>query len=147
MSDVLVIVVIAALVVALVAVLILARRRPAPGPVLDEDALRRLVERRSVARSRRHRQREPAPEPDLGRFALLSHEAAAAAEAADAVRRTAAEAADELRTRPGRTPNRCGPTPGRKPSAPSRLPARRPRNCGTTSSPNGIGSPSRRQQR
>ncbi len=99
MSDVLVIVVIAALVVALVAVLILARRRPAPGPVLDEDALRRLVEKAVSRPVEATPAAEPAPEPDLGRFALLSHEAAAAAEAADAVRRTAAEAADELRTR------------------------------------------------
>ena len=99
MSDVLVIVVIAALVVALVAVLIVARRRPAPGPVLDEDALRRLVEQAVSRPVEATPAAEPAPEPDLGRFALLSHEAAAAAEAADAVRRTAAEAADELRTR------------------------------------------------
>ncbi|MGS0686994.1 ribonuclease Y [Nakamurella sp. GG22] len=99
MSDVLVIVVIAALVVALVAVLIVARRRPAPAPALDEDALRRLVEQAVNRPVEASATAEPAPEPDLGRFALLSHEAAAAAEAADAVRRTAAEAADELRAR------------------------------------------------
>ena len=101
MSDVLVIAVIAALVVALVAVTVLSRRRPPPAPALDEEALRRLLEQ-AVNR--------PAPlpdvadadgelEPDLGRFALLSHEAAAAADAAEAVRRTASDAADELRAR------------------------------------------------
>ncbi len=101
MSDVLVIAVIAALVAVLIAVVVVSRRRPPAAPLLDEDALRRLVEQ---AVSRPATEPGPAdtaaePEPDLGRFALLSHEAAAAADAADAVRRTAAEAADELRAR------------------------------------------------
>ncbi len=101
MSDVFLIVVIAALVAALVAVVVLSRRRPPAAPVLDEQALRRLVEE---AVGKPVQQAESADtdrdaEPDLGRFALLSHEAAAAADAADAVRRTAADAADELRAR------------------------------------------------
>ncbi len=101
MSDVLVIVVIAALVAALVAVVVLSRRRPPSAPVLDEEALRRLVEQ-AVSRPVPDTETEDSAgqaEPDLGRFALLSHEASAAADAADAVRRTAAEAADELRAR------------------------------------------------
>ncbi len=101
MSDVLVIAVIAALVAALVAVVVLSRRRPPSAPALDEEALRRLVEQ-AVNRPAPDTETEDAPapaEPDLGRFALLSHEAAAAADAAEAVRRTAADAADELRTR------------------------------------------------
>ena len=96
MSDALVVVLIGALLVTLAAVVVLARRRPTPGPAIDEDTIRRLLQdatRPSPAET------EPKPEPDLGRFALLSHEAAAAAEAADTVRRTAAEAADELRAR------------------------------------------------
>ena len=96
MSDALVIVLIGALLVALAAVVVLARRRPAPGRAMDEEAIRRLLQD-AVGRPRREPSRR-SREPDLGRFALLSHEAAAAAEAADAVRRTAAEAADELRT-------------------------------------------------
>ncbi len=94
MSDALVIVLIGALLVALAAVVILARRHPAPQPVMDEEAIRRLLQD-----AVKPEPAEAKPEPDLGRFALLSHEAAAAAEAADTVRRTAAEAADELRTR------------------------------------------------
>ncbi|MEP6562022.1 MAG: Rnase Y domain-containing protein, partial [Nakamurella sp.] len=100
MSEALVIVLIVALLVALVAVLVLARRRTPAGPGLDEEALRRLVEqavnRPSAASTSPDTDRA---EPDLGRFALLSHEAAAAADAADAVRRTASEAADELQSR------------------------------------------------
>ncbi|MET0967064.1 MAG: ribonuclease Y [Nakamurella sp.] len=99
MSEALVIVLIVALLVALVAVLVLARRRAPVAPGLDEQALKRLVEeavnRPGSAADAEH----PPAEPDLGRFALLSHEAAAAADAADAVRRTASEAADELQTR------------------------------------------------
>jgi len=99
MSEALVIVLIVALLVALVAVLVLARRRAPVAPGLDEEALKRLVEeavnRPGSAADAEH----PPAEPDLGRFALLSHEAAAAADAADAVRRTASEAADELQTR------------------------------------------------
>ena len=102
MSEALVITIVLAIVIvaAAVAVVVVLRRRPPAGPGLDEDALRRLVVE-AVGRP-------PAPttteestpaEPDLGRFALLSHEAAAAAEAADTVRRTASEAADELRAR------------------------------------------------
>jgi ribonuclease Y len=102
MSDAVVVVVLtAALLVAVVAMLVLIRRRPPTGPVLDEDALRRLVEQavsRPTAEAVVPQSSEKA-EPDLGRFALLSHEAAAAAEAADAVRRTASEAADELQSR------------------------------------------------
>ena len=99
MSEALVIVLIAALLVALVAVLMLARRRAPAAPGLDEEALKRLVEQ-AVNRPSSAADSEHAPaEPDLGRFALLSHEAAAAADAADAVRRTASEAADELQTR------------------------------------------------
>jgi len=102
MSETVVVVVLtAALLVAVVAMLVLVRRRPPTGPVLDEDALRRLVEQavnRPAAESTASESTAQA-EPDLGRFALLSHEAAAAAEAADAVRRTASEAADELQSR------------------------------------------------
>jgi len=99
MSEALVIVLIVALLVALVAVLVLARRRAPVAPGLDEEALKRLVEQ-AVNRPVPAADAERAPaEPDLGRFALLSHEAAAAADAADAVRRTASEAADELQTR------------------------------------------------
>jgi ribonuclease Y len=101
MSDVLLIVMIAALVAALVAVVVLSRRRPPAAPVLDEQALRRLVEE-AVGKPAPQVERADTPrdgDPDLGRFALLSHEAAAAADAAEAVRRTAAEAADELRAR------------------------------------------------
>ncbi len=96
MSDALVIVLIGALLVALAAVVILARRHPAPPPAMDEEAIRRLLQ---DAVRPAPEEVEAKPEPDLGRFALLSHEAAAAADAADAVRRTAAEAADELRNR------------------------------------------------
>jgi ribonuclease Y len=97
-SDALVIVLIIAVLVAVGALLVVVRRKPAPAPApapVDEEALRRLLDEavsRSVADAK------PA-EPDLGRFALLSHEAQAAAEAADAVRRTAAEAAEELSNR------------------------------------------------
>lgn len=99
MSDVLVIVVIAALATALVAVVL--RRRPPAAPAFDQDALRRLVEQ-AVTRSGREPDISESTQeaaPDLGRFALLSHEATAAADAAEAVRRTAAEAADDLRSR------------------------------------------------
>jgi ribonuclease Y len=102
MSEALVIMIVltAALLIAVIAVLVLARRRPPAAPGLDEETLRRLVEQAvshsSVGTSPAT---EPAAEPDLGRFALLSHEATAAAEAADAVRRTATEAADELQNR------------------------------------------------
>ena len=93
MSDALVIALILALLVAVGAVVALARRKPmAPPPAVDEDSLRRLLDE---AVSRSASEVKPAAEPDLGRFALLSHEAQAAAEAADAVRRTAAEAAEE----------------------------------------------------
>ncbi len=99
MSDVLVIVVIGALATALVAVVL--RRRPPAAPAFDQDALRRLVEQ-AVTRSGREPDISESTQeaaPDLGRFALLSHEATAAADAAEAVRRTAAEAADDLRSR------------------------------------------------
>ncbi|HOZ60095.1 MAG TPA: ribonuclease Y [Nakamurella multipartita] len=97
MSDALVIALILALLVAVGAVVALARRKPvAPPPAVDEDSLRRLLDE---AVSRSASEIKPAAEPDLGRFALLSHEAQAAAEAADAVRRTAAEAAEELSLR------------------------------------------------
>ena len=101
MSDALVIVLVGALLVAVVALLIVVRRRPSPPPApFDEEALRRLVENAvsSTARSSPPDDRVD-HEPDLSHFALLSHEATAAAEAADAVRRTASEAADELTTR------------------------------------------------
>ena len=97
MSDALVIALILALLVAVGAVVALARRKPvAPPPAVDEDSLRRLLDE---AVSRSASEVKPAAGPDLGRFALLSHEAQAAAEAADAVRRTAAEAAEELSVR------------------------------------------------
>ncbi len=96
MSDALVIVLILALLVAIGAVVVLARRKPAAAPQMDEAALRRLLDE---AVSRSAAEAKPASEPDLGRFALLSHEAQAAADAADAVRRTAAEAAEELSNR------------------------------------------------
>ncbi len=112
MSDTLVVVLVVALIVALLAVAMLARRRPAAPAAFDPDALRRLVEdavaRPAVAPATNPAALTDSPstpevaaaaEPDLGRFALLSHEATAAAEAADAVRRTAAQAADELRSR------------------------------------------------
>src|SRR5664279_377195 len=101
MSDALVVVLIGVLLVALATLVIVVRRRPpAPAP-FDEEALRRLVQLAvaapgpdgHIAESR------PEPETDLSHFALLSHEATAAAEAADVVRRTASEAADELRDR------------------------------------------------
>src|SRR4051812_47340035 len=99
MSEALVIVLIVALLVALIAVLVLARRRAPVAPGLDEEALKRLVEQavnRPISSAEPDRAQA---EPDLGRFALLSHEAAAAADAADAVRRTASEAADEIQSR------------------------------------------------
>jgi ribonuclease Y len=99
MSEALVIVLIVALLVALVAVLVLARRRAPAAPGLDEAALKRLVEEAVNRPGSAVDAEHPPAEPDLGRFALLSHEAAAAADAADAVRRTASEAADELQTR------------------------------------------------
>ena len=109
MSETVVVVVLtAALLVAVVAMLVLVRRRPPAGAVLDEEALRRLVEQavnRPAAESADSESTAKA-EPDLGRFALLSHEAAAAAEAADAVRRTASEAADELQSRSRRDADR-----------------------------------------
>ena len=101
MSDALVVILIGVLLVALATLVIVVRRRPpAPAP-FDEEALRRLVQLAvsapgpdgHIAESR------PEPETDLSHFALLSHEATAAAEAADVVRRTASEAADELRDR------------------------------------------------
>src|SRR4051812_17661451 len=98
MSEALVITIVLAVVVlvAVAAVVVVLRRRPPAGPMLDEEALRRLVVE-AVGRPATGPAEEAAPaEPDLGRFALLSHEAAAAAEAADTVRRTATEAADEL---------------------------------------------------
>jgi ribonuclease Y len=96
-SDALVIVLILALLVAVGAVVALARRKPVTAvPPVDEESLRRLLDE---AVSRSAAEAKPAAEPDLGRFALLSHEAQAAAEAADAVRRTAAEAAEELSNR------------------------------------------------
>ncbi len=102
MSEALVIMIVltAALLIAVIAVLVLARRRPPAAPGLDEETLRRLVEQ-AVGHSGASTSpaTEAAAEPDLGRFALLSHEATAAAEAADAVRRTATEAADELQNR------------------------------------------------
>jgi ribonuclease Y len=102
MSEALVIMIVltAALLIAVIAVLVLARRRPPAAPGLDEETLRRLVEQ-AVSHSAvgTSPATEAAAEPDLGRFALLSHEATAAAEAADAVRRTATEAADELQNR------------------------------------------------
>jgi len=96
MSDALVVALILALLVAVGAVVALARRKQAAVPPMDEEALRRLLDE---AVSRSAAETKPAAEPDLGRFALLSHEAQAAAEAADAVRRTAAEAAEELSNR------------------------------------------------
>ncbi len=96
MSDALVIVLILVLLVAIGAVVVLVRRKPAAAPQMDEAALRRLLDE---AVSRSAAEAKPAAEPDLGRFALLSHEAQAAADAADAVRRTAAEAAEELSNR------------------------------------------------
>ena len=78
MSEALVIMIVltAALLIAVIAVLVLARRRPPAAPGLDEETLRRLVEQAvshsSVGTSPAT---EPAAEPDLGRFALLSHEA------------------------------------------------------------------------
>ena len=96
MSDALVIALILALLVAVGAVVALARRKPAPPQAVDEDSLRRLLDE---AVSRSAAEAKPAAEPDLGRFALLSHEAQAAADAADAVRRTATEAAEELSVR------------------------------------------------
>src|SRR5664279_2007087 len=85
MSDALVIVLVGALLVAVVALLIVVRRRPSPPPApFDEEALRRLVENAvsSTARSSPPDDRVD-HEPDLSHFALLSHEATAAAEAAD----------------------------------------------------------------
>ena len=98
MSDALVIVLVGALLVAVVALLIVVRRRPSPPPApFDEEALRRLVENAVSSTARTSQPDDRAEhEPDLSHFALLSHEATAAAEAADAVRRTASEAADEL---------------------------------------------------
>ena len=96
MSDALVVVLIIAVLVAVAALVIVLRRKPtAPQAPVDEQALRRLLDE---AVSRGVADAKPA-EPDLGRFALLSHEAQAAAEAADAVRRTATEAAEELSSR------------------------------------------------
>jgi ribonuclease Y len=97
MSEALVITIVLAVValIAVSAILVVIRRRPPAGPVLDEEALRRLVVE-AVGRPPAETAETPA-EPDLGRFALLSHEAAAAAEAADTVRRTASEAAEEIR--------------------------------------------------
>lgn len=97
MSEALVITIVlaVAVLIAVSAVLVVVRRRPPAGPVLDEEALRRLVVE-AVGRPPADAVETPA-EPDLGRFALLSHEAAAAAEAADTVRRTASEAAEEIR--------------------------------------------------
>ena len=102
MSEALVITIVLAVVIvaAAAAVIVVLRRRPPAGPGLDEDALRRLVVEAVGRPAAPATTEESAPaEPDLGRFALLSHEAAAAAEAADTVRRTASEAADELRVR------------------------------------------------
>ena len=101
MSDAPVIVLVGALLVALVALLMVVRRRPSPPPApFDEEALRRLVEGAVSSTARTSQQGDRAEhEPDLSHFALLSHEATAAAEAADAVRRTASEAADELTAR------------------------------------------------
>jgi len=100
MSDALVIVLVGALLVAVVALLIVVRRRPAPPAQFDEDALRRLVENAVTSSTVVPRTDDRVDhEPDLSHFALLSHEATAAAEAADAVRRTASEAADELTNR------------------------------------------------
>ncbi len=96
MSDALVVVLIIALLVAVGVLVVVARRRTGAAAPVDEDALRRLLDE---AVSRSAAEARPVAEPDLGRFALLSHEAAAAAEAADAVRRTAAEAAEELSNR------------------------------------------------
>src|SRR5664279_1692231 len=100
MSDALVIVLVGALLLAVVALLIVVRRRPSPPAPFDEDALRRLVQdavSSSTPASSPYVRADH--EPDLSHFALLSHEATAAAEAADAVRRTASEAADELTNR------------------------------------------------
>ena len=100
MSDALVIVLVGALLLAVVALLIVVRRRPSSPAPFDEEALRRLVENAvssSVPTSSTVDRADH--EPDLSHFALLSHEATAAAEAADAVRRTASEAADELTNR------------------------------------------------
>ena len=103
MSEALVITIVLAVVIvaAAAAVVVVLRRRPPAGPGLDEDALRRLVTEAvgRPAASAAAEESAPPAEPDLGRFALLSHEAAAAAEAADTVRRTASEAADELGAR------------------------------------------------
>lgn len=101
MSDALVIVLVGALLVAVVALLIVVRRRPSPPTApFDEEALRRLVENAVTSSARTSLRDDRADhEPDLSHFALLSHEATAAAEAADAVRRTASEAADELTNR------------------------------------------------
>src|ERR1700712_2872315 len=98
MSEALVIVLIVALLVALVAVVILGRRKPS-APPFDEEALGRLVERAVNHRVPEGLDPDPTAKPGLAHFALLSHEATAAAEAADAVRRTASEAADELQNR------------------------------------------------
>jgi len=89
-SDALVVVLVIAVLVAVGGLIVVVRRKPpaAAGPV-DEQVLRRLLDE---AVSRGVADAKPA-EPDLGRFALLSHEAQAAAEAADAVRRTAAACA------------------------------------------------------
>lgn len=100
MSDALVIILIIALVALLGIVVILIRRRPVAGPTLDEESLRRLVHDAVAqgAPTSGGAQVDEESDPSF-RFALLSHEATAAAEAADAVRRAASEAADELRER------------------------------------------------
>lgn len=104
MSEVLLVVLIVLVLAALGVALTVLRRRPTGG-ALDEATLRRLLQESAGDGSPTARPTEATVEPAdavesgaAGRaFGLLSTEAAAAAEAADAVRRAAAEAADELR--------------------------------------------------
>nr|WP_240757799.1 ribonuclease Y [Nakamurella flava] len=112
-SEVLLVVLVVLVLVAVVAAVIAVRRRP-DGPVLDEATLRRLLRETTVDRPAggAHRQSsastplpavpaasaDPEEQNSVGRaYGLLSTEATAASEAADAVRRAATEAAEELR--------------------------------------------------
>lgn len=115
MSDVLLVVLVVLVALALAALVVMLRRRPTTTSV-DEATLRRLLRettgerpigggshRSSGAPVRADPSTAPSTDGDeatavAGRaFGLLGTEAAAAAEAADAVRRAAAEAAEELR--------------------------------------------------
>ena len=150
MSEALVIMVVltAALLIAVLAVLVLARRKAPAAPVLDEDALRRLVEQavgRPVAEAGPSRRRRPSP-TSVGLRCSVTRRPPRQRPLTPFVE-PLPRPRMSCSSGPDGTPIRSGPTPGRRRNAPSRPPGRRQPNCAPGSSPSETASPWKRPQR